>query len=205
MNRRTLAAAAAGALGIAVTAGALWAQAGFHKPASRAGIARRPSAVQGPRLGTAQASARTVRVIAALTGIIVLFDYNPNLTVQVDVDGDGSVTGTGDRTIFQGTLWLSNRNGSKIRELGEVASVYDYLDVSGETTGTDAVVTHDLRFSDAGQVRAGGFWNVDDFIDAPTVGVNGATGSASIRRYRQGQLVFLATAAEDEELYLLAR
>jgi hypothetical protein len=46
---------------------------------------------------------------------------------------------------------------------------------------------------------------VDDFIDAPTVSVNGAAGSGSIRRYKAGQLVFLATADEDEELYLLAR
>jgi hypothetical protein len=193
---------AAGAL---FGAGRLSAQPGRPKLTSRAGLARSPIAAGQPLVSQAAAQSRISAASRRLTGVLILFEYDPDLSVSLDLDGNGDFIDTGDRNILQGTIWQSNRSGGKIARLGQFASIFDLLDVSGEDIGTDITTTTDMRFAGSGQVRAGGFWNVDDFLDAPALSVSGATGSSSLRRYKTGQLVFLARVKENEELYLLAR
>ena len=176
------------------------------KPATRAGLVRNPLAARQGRLNARTLASKLVSVQShQQTGLLVLFEYSPALSRDLDLDDNGEFTDNGDRALRQGTLWLSDRRGSKISSIGRFATLLDYLDVSGEATGTDLTQTTDMYFSRSGQVRAGGFWDVDDGAGAPALGISGATGTASLRRYRQGQLIYLGEIEENEELYLLAR
>jgi hypothetical protein len=208
MNRRplVLAGAALAVAALAFGAGRLHAQ-GAGRPAGRARLVRKPPTFQEPVMSAQALSAKVgqIQARAVLTGTLLLFQYNPDLTRELDLDDNGDAQDNGDRLIAQGKLWLSNRSGAKLRVVGEFASVYDYLDASGEATGTDVLQQTDLLLYGSGQVRAGGFWNVEDVVGSPAVGVLGATGSRSLRIYGSGQLVFLGKVADGEELYFLTK
>lgn len=156
---------------------------------------------------TSQALAKKALALQgrALVGSYILFEYDTGLTKQIDLDDNGEIQDTGDRAIFQGSLWLSNRFGAKIANTGRFTTIYDYLDVSGESTGTDLTQTTDLLIYNAGQIRAGGYWDVEDGVGDPALPVLGATGTGATRRYMTGQLIFLGEVVEGQELYFLAR
>jgi hypothetical protein len=192
------------ALALLTGAGHLAAQP--PRSASRAGLPRSPAATAAPLdRGAIARRVATIQGPRRLTGLLILFRYDPALSTDLDLDDNGGFQDNGDRAIRQGEVWLSNRFGDRLSLIGRFASIYDYLDVIGEPTGTDLAVTHDLFFDRDGQLRAGGFWNVDDFVGAPAFSTHGATGSPGLRSYRTGQLVFLATVSDTEELYLLAK
>ena len=176
------------------------------KPPTRAGLTRNPLAARQGRLNARTLASKLVGVQShQQAGLLLLFEYDPALSRDLDLDDNGEFPDNGDRALRQGTLWLSDRSGSKISAIGKFATFLDYLDISGEATGTDLTQTTDMFFSRSGQVRAGGFWDVDDGAGAPALGIEGATGTSSLRRYRQGQLIFLGEIEDNEELYLLAR
>jgi hypothetical protein len=189
----------------ALGAGALWAQSGAHRGEPRSALARRPKfAAQAPR--SPQALAQRVQAQArALIGTPILFEYDAGLTRELDLDDNGEVQDNGDRAIFQGTVWLSDRAGRKISNIGKFTSIFDYLDISGESTGTDLTQTTDILLYNSGQIRAGGFWNVEDGNGDPSLPIAGATGTSASRRYANGQLLFLGKVTEGQELYFLAR
>lgn len=190
-------------LGIALGAGRLAAQA--SRNAGRAGLVRNP-ALAGQRLSPQARAQRAIQAQAQQTGLLLVLEYDPDLAKDLDLDDNGSFLDTGDRRIRQGDLWLSNRNGAKVRRIGSFASEFQYLDVSGETTGTDLTQVTDLFFERDGQVRASGFWNVDDGAGGPALHVDGTTGrNSGVRRYNNGQLFFLDTLSDTEELWFLAR
>lgn len=186
-------------------AGALRAQSATGK-SPRQVLSRRPAfqmqAPLSPQVLAKKAQALKAR---ALVGTYLLFQYDSGLTRELDLDNNGQFQDNGDRVLFQGTVWVSNRNGAKVANAGRFSSIYDYLDISGESTGTDLTQTTDILMYNTGQIRAGGFWNVVDGIGDPTLPVTGATGKKSLRRYKNGQLIFIGTVADGEELYFLAR
>ena len=189
----------------ALGAGALWAQSATRKSEPRSALVRRPKfMMQAPR--SAQALAQRVQASArTLIGTPILFEYDSGLTRELDLDDNGEVQDNGDRAIFQGTVWLSDRSGRKISNIGRFTSIYDYLDISGESTGTDLTQTTDILIYNSGQIRAGGFWNVEDGNGDPSLSIAGATGASSSRRYANGQLLFLGKVTDGQELYFLAR
>jgi hypothetical protein len=189
----------------ALGAGALWAQSAAHKSEPRSALARRPRFMMQAPL-SAQALAQRVQASSrVLVGTPILFEYDSGLTRELDLDDNGEVQDNGDRAIFQGTVWLSDRTGRKISNIGRFTSIDDYLDISGESTGTDLTQTTDILIYNSGQIRAGGFWNVEDGNGDPSLSVEGATGANSARRYKDGQLLFLGKVADGQELYFLAR
>jgi len=194
------------ALCTAGSAGALWASAAAGAKTPRKALPRRPALAANAPL-TAQALAKKTAAIQAraLIGSYMLFEYDGGLTKELDLDDNASFVDTGDRSIYQGSIWVSNRNGARIANTGRFTSIFDYLAVSGESTGTDLTQTTDMLIYNAGQVRAGGFWDVEDGVGDPAVPVLGATGTGVVRRYKDGQLIFLGEIAEGQELYFLAR
>lgn len=188
---------------VAFGAGRLMAQA--PQAVGRAGLVRNP-ALASSRPSPQLRAQRALQAQATQTGLFLLLEYDADQAVDLDLDDNGSFLDTGDRRIRQGVIWLSNRNGSRVREIGRFASEFQYLDVSGETTGTDLTQVTDLYFSADGQVRASGFWNVDDGAGSPALHVDGTTGRpAGVRRYNNGQLFFLDTVSDTEELWFLGR
>jgi hypothetical protein len=196
-----------GALGLAVaavafTAGGLAAQTLAPRLSSRADLSRSGATSLGMQaLAVAKPQFTAPK---GLTGTILMFEYDPNLSRQIDVTGNGAFQDNGDRALLQGALFLSDRTGRKGARAGVFASEYVYLDATGETTGTDLSNTIDMTFIKDGQVRAGGFWNTTEGVGAPAVGVLGATGGAA-RRYVNGELVFLGRVSDTQEIYFLAR
>jgi hypothetical protein len=190
--------AAGTALVIAAGAGRLAAQSA--RSAGRAGIVRNPALAQAP-----QARGTRITAQAAQTGLVLVLDYDPDLAKNLDLDDNGTDTDNGDRAIRQGDIWLSNRNGDRIRRIGRFVTEFQYWDASGESTATDVTQVTDLQFDRDGQVRASGFWNVDDGAGSPALHVDGTTGTNSLRRYNNGQFFFLDTLSTDEELWFLAR
>lgn len=198
-------AAAATAVTAVLLGGAqLAAQNAAAHHAGRLGLMRRPAALNQAPLTPQQRISRSVSAQATFKGLLVVFEYNPNLSKALDLDDNGSTLDNGDRTLRQGTIWLSNRSGDKLRRIGEFAAIFDYLDVSGENSGTDITQAVDMFFTGSGQIRAAGFWNVDDGVGSPSLGITGATGT-SLKQYRQGQLIYLDALSDNDELYLLAK
>jgi len=203
---KTTAVALALAAGGAGT-GALWAQSAARHGGAHSLLPRRPSFASQAVLTPQQLSAKANRVQAQATllGTLILFEYDSGLTRTLDLDDNGEVQDNGDRALFQGTVWRSDRAGRKIANIGRFASIFDYLDVSGESTGTDLTQTTDILITNEGQIRAGGFWDVDDGVGDPALPILGATGRNSTRRYSGGQLLFLGKVADGQELYFLSR
>lgn len=191
----------------AAGSGALWAQTAAHRGGARTLLPRRPVFAAQQSLSAKELSAKVNRVQAQaqLLGTPILFEYDSGLTRTLDLDDNGTFQDNGDRVIFQGTVWRSDRSGRKLANIGRFTSVFDYLDVSGESTGTDLTQTTDILIANEGQIRAGGFWDVDDGVGDPALPVLGATGRNSTRRYGNGQLLFLGKVTDGEELYFLAR
>lgn len=185
---------------LALGAGRLAAQS--NRSAGRAGIARNPGLAQSAAQpgGRGRLSAQAVQ-----TGLVLVLEYNPDLAKNLDLDDNGSDIDNGDRAIRQGDIWLSNRNGALIRKVGRFVSEFQYWGVSGEATGADVTQVTDLHFDAQGQIRASGFWNVDDGAGSPALHVDGTTGNASLRRYNNGQFFFLDTLDTNRELWFLAR
>jgi hypothetical protein len=188
--------AAGTALVIAAGAGRLAAQSA--RSAGRAGILRNPA------LGKSQQRRGQISAQAVQSGLALVLEYDPALAKNLDLDDNGTDTDNGDRAIRQGDIWLSNRNGALIRRIGRFVSEFTYWDASGESAGTDVTQVVDMQFDTDGQVRASGFWNVDDG-GGPALHVDGTTGTSSLRRYNNGQFFFLDTLNPDEELWFLAR
>lgn len=202
----------AAAVGIALAAGgigtgALWAQTTSRSGGPRTVLPRRPAFAAQAALTPQALSAKANRVQAqaSLLGTLILLEYDAGLTRTLDLDDNGEVQDNGDRALFQGTVWRSDRAGRKVANIGRFTSIFDYLDVSGESTGTDLTQTTDLLIFNEGQIRAGGFWDVDDGVGDPALPILGATGRNSTRRYSGGQLLFLGKVAEGQELYFLSR
>lgn len=200
------------AVGVALAAGgagsgALWAQNAAKSGGAHSVLPRRPAFASQAALSAQQLSSKANRVQAQATlrGTLILFEYDSGLTRTLDLDDNGEVQDNGDRALFQGTVWRSDQAGRKIANIGRFASVFDYLDVSGESTGTDLTQTTDILIFNEGQVRAGGFWDTDDGVGDPALPILGATGRSSTRRYASGQLLFLGKVAEGQELYFLSR
>jgi hypothetical protein len=200
------------ALGIALAAGgagsgALWAQTAAHRGGARSVLPRKPAFAAKTALSAQELSAKANRVQAQATllGTLILLEYDSGLTRTLDLDDNGDVQDNGDRALFQGTVWRSDRSGRKIANIGRFTSIFDYLDVSGESTGTDLTQTTDILIYNEGQIRAGGFWDVDDGVGDPALPILGATGRNSTRRYGGGQLLFLGKVVEGQELYFLSR
>jgi hypothetical protein len=193
------------AVGSVAVTGAIWAKAASEGTPHQK-LPRRPAiSSQGP-LAPAVIAQKTARIQARkLIGTLILFEYDSGLTKDLDLDDNGTVQDNGDRVLFQGTVWLSNRLGAKLSNVGRFASFYDYLDVSGESTGTDLVQNTDILIANHGQIRAGGFWNVEDGVGDPAIPILGATGTNYTMRYKSGQLLFLGEVQEGQELYFLAR
>lgn len=194
------------AIGAAGT-GALWAQTAARHGGARTLLPRRPAfAAQAPLSAQAlTAKINQVQAQATLKGTAILFEYDSGLTRTLDLDDNGTFQDNGDRVVFQGSVWTSDRSGRKIANVGRFTSIYDYLDVSGESTGTDLTQTTDILIYNEGQIRAGGFWDVDDGVGDPALPILGATGRSSTRRYVSGQLLFLGKVTDGQELYFLAR
>ncbi|MGV3723688.1 MAG: hypothetical protein ACO1SX_22550 [Actinomycetota bacterium] len=193
-------------LGAGSGAGVLWASTAASKASPRKALPRRSALMsQAPLTSQALAKKALALQARALVGTYILFEYDGGLTKQLDLDDNGEIQDTGDRAIFQGSIWVSNRNGARIANTGRFTTIYDYLDLSGESTGTDLTQTTDLLIYNAGQIRAGGFWDVEDGVGDPALPVLGATGTKATRRYMSGQLIFLGEVTDGQELYFLAR
>jgi hypothetical protein len=197
-----LAAVGAAALVFGLGAERLWAQGSRRAPA-RVGLLRPGQSAQAQ---TPQQKAKKVAAAAVQTGLFMILEYDPALSRDLDLDDNGDFLDNGDRALRQGDVWLSNRNGARLRIIGRFATEYQYLDVSGEDEGTDLNQITDLYFFNDGQVRVSGFWNVNDGNgDAAALHVDGTTGVQGLRRYQNGQFFFLDGLNDDEELWFLGR
>ena len=198
-----LGAAGLTALLLALGAGRLSAQA--NRNPTRAGLVRNP-ALTGQRLSAEARRQRAIQIQATQKGLLLLLEYDTDLAKDLDLDDNASFLDTGDRQLRQGTIWLSNRAGDRVRAIGTFASEFQFLDASGEEDGTDLTQVTDLFFEGDGQARASGFWNVDDGAGSPALHIDGTTGrNAGIRRYNNGQFFFLDVISDTEELWFLAR
>lgn len=209
MKRISWKAAAAGfaLLAAGTGSGALWAQNAARRGGAHTVLPRRPAFASQQALSAQQLSAKVNRVQAqaSLLGTLILLEYDSGLTRTLDMDDNGTFQDNGDRAIFQGTVWRSDRAGRRIANIGRFTSIFDYLDVSGESTGTDLTQTTDILIANEGQIRAGGFWDVEDGVGDPALPILGATGRSSTRRYSGGQLLFLGKVTDGQELYFLSR
>jgi hypothetical protein len=151
-------------------------------------------------------SQKAISVSSTQSGLLLVLENNPGLEKTLDLDDNGTFQDNGDRVLRQGAIWLSNRHGDKLKNIGTYASDFTWLDVSGETDGTDLTQTTDLFFRNDGQARASGFWNVDDGAGDPALHIDGTTGrNSGLRRYNNGQFFFLDTLDDNNELWFLAR
>lgn len=187
------------ALVFGVGAGQLAAQ-GRRSPA-RAGLLRPGQAVKA---ASPEVRAKRVAAAARQLGLLLVLEYDPALSKDLDLDDNGGFLDNGDRALRQGDIWLSNRNADKLRIIGRFATEFTYWDVSGEDEGIDLTQVIDMYFFEDGQARASGFWNVGDGNGGtPTLHMDGATGVRGLRRFTSGQFFFLEGLDDENELWFL--
>jgi len=203
MKSRWWKAAVCGAAVVLFGMGAERLAAQGRRAPARVGLLR---PTQNAKTDTPQAKASRVQAMAKQVGLFLVLEYKPALSTDLDLDDNGGFLDNGDRALRQGDIWLSNRNGTKIRIIGRFAAEFQYLDVSGESEGIDLNQITDLYFFNDGQARASGFWNVGDGNGgAATLHVDGTTGVSGLRRFNNGQFFFLAGLNDENELWFLGR
>ena len=114
MKRISWKAAAAMVLAIGgVGTGALWAQTAARHGGARSVLPRRPAFAALAPLSTQALAAKInqVQAKATLRGTPILFEYDSGLTRTLDLDDNGSFQDNGDRALFQGSVWTSDRAG----------------------------------------------------------------------------------------------